>query len=152
MLISLLLTLALAGNCDLTAPADAEFAVASPGAAEHVTVLVELWSEPEFPDTLSLDHIAVGRSREGFPVAYVTGSINADPGQLNQDVFVAQLDPGGGIIWETRVAGPGAELPGGLGVGPLGFVRLAFSSDNPKSPTISTLSLSSLLPMPAIPM
>ena len=49
MLISLLLTLALAGDCDLAAPVDAEFAVASPEAAEHVTVMVELWSQPEFP-------------------------------------------------------------------------------------------------------
>jgi len=95
----------------------------------------EVWSEPAPANVVELADVAAGPEHK----VYVTGSFDAPlppEGSGTIDVFLARiattLDPGPApeVLWIKTVESPGAEHPGGLGAGPLGRLRLTFSSDD----------------------
>jgi len=109
-----------------------EIFVTGPGtlARRYSADLQQVWDIRPPEGILSLDHIAVGISGKQ-PFVYVQGTFSAGPGGNDQDVFVVQLEkPAGVRTWNTTINSQGGqERAGGIGVGPLGDLRVAVSSD-----------------------
>ena len=112
---------------------EGEVFVTGPGtlARRYNADLQEVWDiQPAVgADTLSPDHIAVGIGRKQ-PFVYVQGTL-ARPEGDDQDVFVVQLEKtAGDRLWNTTINSRGGqERAGGIGVGPLGDLRVAVSSE-----------------------
>ncbi|MBJ06802.1 MAG: hypothetical protein CMO40_06760 [Verrucomicrobiaceae bacterium] len=88
-----------------------------------------IWDIPAPLDTVSTEHIATGfDSRQ--PGVYIQGEFEAGPNG-NRGVFVVRLDKlDGRQRWRTVInSANGEERAGGLGVGPLGGIRAAVSSN-----------------------
>lgn len=98
----------------------------------------EEWTVPAQGETQQLfpRHIAVDEAANDRGV-YVLGAFNQGVVNLNQDVFLAQLRKDGARGWFTRAEGPGIELPGGLGIGPLGNIRISLSTGNSRALTVN---------------
>ncbi len=109
-----------------------EIFVTGPGtlARRYSAEFQQVWEIRPPEGILSLDHIAVGISGKQ-PFVYVQGTFSARPGGNDQDVFVVQLEkPAGVTTWNTTInSQDGQERAGGIGVGPLGDLRVAVSSD-----------------------
>ena len=105
--------------------------VTGPGtlARRYSASFQQVWDIPAPPETISTTHIAAGfDSRQ--PGLYVQGEFEAGQDN-NRGVFVVRLDKADGRQrWRTIIDSPtGEERSGGLGVGPLGGIRVAVSSD-----------------------
>ena len=110
---------------------EGEVFVTGPGtlARRYTAALQEVWDIQPPAGILSLDHIAVGIGRSQ-PFVYVQGT-STRPGDNDPDVFVVQLEkPAGVRRWNTIINSRGGEEhAGGIGVGPLGDLRVAVSSN-----------------------
>ncbi len=105
--------------------------VTGPGtlARRYSPTFQQVWDIPARFDTISTEHIATGfDSRQ--PGVYVQGEFEVEQDK-NQGVFVVRLDKEDGRQrWRTLIdSNSGEDRAGGLGVGPLGGIRAAISSD-----------------------
>ncbi|MCH2065133.1 MAG: hypothetical protein MK194_15570, partial [Roseibacillus sp.] len=108
-----------------------EIFVTGPGslARRYSEDFQQVWDIRPPNGTSSLDHIAVSSDREN-PFVYVQGTFSRQGNDL--DVFVVQINKGSGdVLWNTQVNSEGGhgERAGGIGIGPLGNLRVAVSSD-----------------------
>ncbi|MDE0820218.1 MAG: hypothetical protein OSA95_03800, partial [Opitutales bacterium] len=96
-----------------------------------------LWSVAAPPNTLSLQQIAAEFSANARNL-YVLGTYDSDPnpGITNRDAILVRLNKlSGAEDWRTRISSRGREGAGGLGIGPLGDLRISVSS-SPQPPQI----------------
>ncbi|MCH2063785.1 MAG: S8 family serine peptidase [Roseibacillus sp.] len=105
--------------------------VTGPGslARRYSATFQQLWDIQPPNSTLSLDHIIVGRGEEN-PFVYVQGTFARQANDV--DVFVVQMAKDtGDTRWTTPISSEGGhgERAGGIGIGPLGHLRVAVSSD-----------------------
>ncbi|MEO1836200.1 MAG: S8 family serine peptidase, partial [Akkermansiaceae bacterium] len=92
---------------------------------------LEIWSIPEPPRTISLRQIAVELNATA-PFIYILGTYNRDPNPAatDEDAFLIQLERSAGAVkWRTDISSSGDEHAGGLGIDPLGGLRVSVSSD-----------------------
>lgn len=98
-------------------------------ARRYTATFQELWSIPEPQNTVALTQIAVDPAPTQ-PGVYVLGSFVSGAAVPSEDVFLVQLEKlTGAELWRTIIATPADERPGGLGLGPLGNLRVSVSSD-----------------------
>jgi hypothetical protein len=92
---------------------------------------LEIWSIREPPRTISLRQIAVELNATA-PSIYILGTYNRDPNPAatDEDAFLIQLERSAGAVkWRTDISSSGDEHAGGLGIDPLGGLRVSVSSD-----------------------
>jgi hypothetical protein len=82
------------------------------------------------PSTLSLQQIAADFAADARSL-YVLGTYDSDPdpGTINQDAILVRLNKlSGAVDWQTSISSRGEVRAGGLGIGPLGDLRISVSS------------------------
>ncbi|MFP6876849.1 MAG: hypothetical protein VCA37_08470, partial [Roseibacillus sp.] len=82
------------------------------------------------PSTISLQQIAAEFAADARSL-YVLGTYDSDPdpGTINQDAILVRLNKlSGAVDWQTSISSRGEVRAGGLGIGPLGDLRISVSS------------------------